>query len=113
MNKLIAMVKALGSSTTYIKTKLTSVTTSTKFIIDCLEEFKGDVKSIREELTEVKNWSLECHRENERLNREMKDVGRQLVELKQYSRKNNLEQKGVPFTENEDLKETLKQITTR
>ncbi|KAH9384592.1 hypothetical protein HPB48_026601 [Haemaphysalis longicornis] len=80
---------------------------------ECFEEFKGDIKSIREELTEVKNRSLECHRETERLNREMKDVRRQLVELKQYSRKNNLELKGVPFTENDHLKETLKQITTR
>ncbi|KAH9360158.1 hypothetical protein HPB48_011461 [Haemaphysalis longicornis] len=84
-----------------------------KFMNNSFEEFKGDVKSIREELTEVKNRSLQCHCENDRLKREMKDVKRQLVELKQYSRKTNLALKGVPFTENEDLKETLKQITTR
>lgn len=113
MNKLTATVTTLGSSTTDIKTELTSFRASMKFMNDCFEEFKGDVKTFWEELTEVKNRSLECHRENERLNREMKDVRRQLVELKQYSRKNNLELKGVPFTESEDLKETLKQITTR
>lgn len=113
MNKLTATVTTLGSSTTDINTELTSVRASMKFMNDCFEEFKGDVKTFWEELTEVKNRSIECHRENERLNREMKDVRRQLVELKQYSRKNNLELKGVPFTESEDLKETLKQITTR
>lgn len=53
-----------------------------KLMIDCFERFKGEVKSIREELTEVKNRSIECHGKNERLNGEIKDVRRLFVELK-------------------------------
>ncbi|KAH9384226.1 hypothetical protein HPB48_026219 [Haemaphysalis longicornis] len=61
------------------------------------------MKTMRKELIVAQGQTLECQKENQRLNKELRDVQKQLIELNQYGRRNNIELKGVPSSKDEDL----------
>lgn len=103
VSELKSEVKALNASNNSIKHELESFRASVKYINDSFEEFRNDIKSLRDEMSEAETRSLQCQRDNKKLDKELRETKKQLTELKQYSRRNNIELKGVPFNEGDDL----------
>ncbi|XP_075534936.1 uncharacterized protein LOC142570436 [Dermacentor variabilis] len=68
------------------------------------------MQNLRQELTAVKKRSEDNEGECQRLRKSLGDLKKDLVELKQYSRRNNIELKGVPETENENLNDTVQKV---
>lgn len=112
LSEVKAEMKNVDRSNNNIKAELKSVAASMGFINTSFEEFKQEIVNLRQELSEVQKQSLICQTENKRLDKELKETRRQLTELKQYSRRNNLELKGIPCTENEVLGESMHKIET-
>ncbi|KAH9384968.1 hypothetical protein HPB48_027000 [Haemaphysalis longicornis] len=56
-----------------------------RFINERFEEFRADIKGVRQKLTEAKNETLELQKEITRVARQPNEVKMELVELKQYS----------------------------
>lgn len=110
MNDLRVELKNLDSSNSAIKAELTSVKMSMGFINTSFEEFKEEIKSLRQELTEVKKENIEHQKENKKLSSELKEIRKELTELKQYGRRNNVELKGVPVAENENMRDTIEKV---
>lgn len=82
------------------------------FINECFEGFKAEIKTLRQEVTEATNRSLGSQKECQRLERELRDTKREIIALKQYSRRNNIELKGVPLTEEEDVADIVLKVAT-
>lgn len=64
-------VRNLAFSNNAMKDELTSVKASLGFFIDSFDEIKNDIKSLRQELTVMQDQTLECQKENQKLNSEM------------------------------------------
>lgn len=107
---LIEMFSTIMGAMKEIKTSVSGFEASMKFHSESFDEFKAELKSVRQELSEVKKRSVEGEKERQRLNKELRDAKKEMVDLKQYSRRNNLELKGIPLTEKEDLDLTLKKV---
>ncbi|KAH6920209.1 hypothetical protein HPB50_028802 [Hyalomma asiaticum] len=103
-------MKNIDRSNNSIKAELKSVVASMGFINSNFEEFKEEIASLRQELSQEQKQNLVCQTANKRMDKELKETRRQLTELKQYSRRSNLELKGIPCTENEVLVETMQKI---
>lgn len=92
-------------------TELEAVKRAMDFINAKFEEFKTDVAEVRKELTSLKTENHGLKRENDRLFSELKAVRQEVVDLQQYSRRSNVEIKGVPMVKGEDLIATVKTIS--
>ncbi|KAH6924378.1 hypothetical protein HPB50_016377 [Hyalomma asiaticum] len=110
LSELKTEMKNIDRSNNSIKAELKSVVASMGFINSNFEEFKEEIASLRQELSQVQKQNLVCQTANKRMDKELKETRRQLTELKQYSRRSNLELKGIPCTENEVLVETMQKI---
>lgn len=86
-----------------IESEMESVKTSMGFINEKFEEFRTEISELKKTLSDVKNVNQEMKKENNRLTNEVKTLRHELTELQQYSRRNNLEIKGIPPAPSENL----------
>lgn len=77
---------------------------------ELIENLTLNVKSLTSDLQDLKLHHEEIVKENKSLKSEVTQLKADLVELKQYSRRTNLEINNLPESENEDLKDVLKSI---
>lgn len=91
--------------------ELKAVKQSMDFINEKFEEFKTNMVEVNKELTTLKTDTHELKSANDRLFSELKAVRQEVVDLQQYSRRSNVEIKGVPMVEGEDLIATVKTIS--
>lgn len=110
MADLKTEVKSMDVSNNAIKAELASVIKSVDFVSKSFDEFKNDIKMFRLEVAELKKQSLDTQSATRRLENELQETKKQLVELKQYSRRNNIELNGVPVAENEDLTSVVNKV---
>nr|XP_037268977.1 uncharacterized protein LOC119160828 [Rhipicephalus microplus] len=82
------------------------------FINEGFQSFKAEIETIRQEVTEATNRSLGSQKECQRLEKELRDIKREIIALKQYSRRNNIELKGVSLTEGEDVADIVLKVAT-
>ncbi|XP_065310131.2 uncharacterized protein [Dermacentor albipictus] len=76
------------------------------------EQLRADVKGVCSELTEVKEKQSDHSRDIKELNTQVKTMRKEMIELKQYSRRNNLEIKNVPASSEESLPDMMLKIAT-
>ncbi|XP_077548403.1 uncharacterized protein LOC144161646 [Haemaphysalis longicornis] len=110
MADLKTEVKSMDVSNNAIKAELASVIKSVEFVSKSFDEFKNDIKLFRQEVAELKKHSSDTQGATRRLEKELQETKKQLLDLKQYSRRNNIELKGVPVVENEDLTSVLNKV---
>lgn len=95
----VELKKELGG---LIERELETVKASMDVMNEKFEQFKAEVVTLRKDVACVKTENRELRKENSRLVNELKELRRDVVDLQQYSRKNNLEIKGVPLRQNEN-----------
>ncbi|XP_040071313.1 uncharacterized protein LOC120843908 [Ixodes scapularis] len=96
----------INTMNTKLGTELESVNRSMDFMNKNFEDFKKDLAAAVKEIKELRAEQDALKVENKRLADELCTVKKELLDLQQYSRTNNLEIKGLPQNPNEDL-ETL------
>nr|XP_037291252.1 uncharacterized protein LOC119187107 [Rhipicephalus microplus] len=106
------MFSTIMAAMTEVKASVSSFDESLKFHSQGFDEFRAELKAVRQELSEGKKRSHEHERERHPLVKELRDAKKEIVDLKQYSRRTNLQLKGVPLTEKEDLGQTLHKVAT-
>ncbi|KAH9382483.1 hypothetical protein HPB48_000521 [Haemaphysalis longicornis] len=107
-----ADIKKVAASNSTITYELATVKESMGFINECFEGFKAEIKTLWQEVTEATNRSLGSQKECERLERELRDTKREIIALKQYSRRNNIQLKGVLLTEEENVADIVRKVAT-
>lgn len=95
-----------------IKTELDPVKQAMNFINESFEAFRAEMQTLKGEIAKVKDDNREMKNNNLRLAKELGDIRKELTDMQQYSRKTNLEIKGIPFARDEDLTSTMKAIST-
>lgn len=83
------------------------------FMNKSFEDFKEDLATTVKEVKELRVEQQTLKDENRKLTEELTSVKSELVELKQYSRANNLEVKGLPQNANEVLDALVVELGTR
>lgn len=94
-----------------IEDELEPVRKSMEFINTIFEELKAEIAEMKKELKYVKAESVEIKKDNDRLSKELEDVKKEVIDLQQYSRRSNLEIKGLPVVQGENLVATLTDIS--
>ncbi|KAH7949370.1 hypothetical protein HPB49_008438 [Dermacentor silvarum] len=69
-----------------------------------MQTLKGEIAKVKDDNREIKN--------NLHLAKELGDTKKELTGMQQYSRKTNLEIKGIPLARDEDVTSTMKAIST-
>lgn len=105
-------VGKVAGSYAEIRTEVTEACESMTQMNEVFEEFRTDVEGFRKEIAELKSQNACFLREKEQLNLQLKAARREIIELKQYSRSTNLEIKGLPVVEKEELRERVQAIAT-
>ncbi|XP_077512035.1 uncharacterized protein LOC144123122 [Amblyomma americanum] len=96
---------------TVIETELQSLKESMSLINEKFEGFRSEMVEMRKELAVTKAENEAIRSTNAHLTSELKKVRRELTDMQQYSRRNNLEIKGVPVVADENLISTMKTIS--
>lgn len=81
------------------------------FINRMFEEFKTEIAGVKKELADARTEQQAVRAENSRLFKELNETKKELIDLQQYSRRENLEIKGIPEVQNEDLLATTTAIS--
>lgn len=69
---LIEMFSTIMGAMKEIKTSVSGFEASMKFLSESFDEFKAELNSVRQELSEVKKRSVEGEKERQRLNKELR-----------------------------------------
>lgn len=94
---------------TVIETELQSLKESMSLINEKFEGFKSEIVEMRKELATTRAENEEIRSNNTCLTSEL--IRKELTDVQQYSRRSNLEIKGVPVVADEDLISTMKTIS--
>lgn len=105
-----AEVRKVASSSTEIRVELGSIRESMGFMNEHFECFKADIEAFRQELVVVKAQNAQCCRDNEELQKDLREARKEIVELKQYSKSMNIEVQGLAQTPIENLGKTVANI---
>lgn len=95
---------------TKVNKELAGMSQSMTFMNKGFEEFKATIASATKEIKELKAEQQQLKNESRVLAKGLEDMKRNLVEMKQYSRRNNLELKGIPHSPHENLAEMITAI---
>ncbi|KAG0425159.1 hypothetical protein HPB47_027653, partial [Ixodes persulcatus] len=99
----------INTINTKLGTELEGVTRSMDFMNKNFEDFKKDLAAaVKEIKLRAEQDALKV--ENKRLADELCTVKKELLDLEQYSRTNNLEIKRLPHNPNEDLETLVAQL---
>lgn len=91
------------SSNAAIQHEIAGVQTSMSFINANFEGFKTVVKEMQNEIATLKREQLRTRKDCTDLYNQLSETRKELIELKQYSRRSNIEIKGVPLSPTESL----------
>ncbi|KAH7985200.1 hypothetical protein HPB49_026553 [Dermacentor silvarum] len=94
LNELTANVATLGENVKDVKTSIQFMSDKFDTIQTSLSEVCAELRNLQREHTTLK-------KENAELKKELADTRADLIELKQYSRQNNIEIKGLPHDPSE------------
>ncbi|KAH9366006.1 hypothetical protein HPB48_012482 [Haemaphysalis longicornis] len=107
------MLQDLNTKFGKLETDVQEVKRSITFVIDSFDAFNTtletvctDVQSLREEQTFFKS-------ENKKFKKELAAANADIIELKQCSRQNNVEIKGMPFDPKEKREDTVQTLGTK
>lgn len=95
-----------------IEKELKPLKEAMEFINKQFEEFKSEIGDLKNEIAIVRTENRAIKNDFSRLTTELKETRKELTELQQYSRRNNVEIKGVPVQEKENLVAVIKSIST-
>ncbi|KAM7293959.1 uncharacterized protein ISCGN_023513 [Ixodes scapularis] len=98
------------SSNAAIQHEIAGVQTSMSFINANFEGFKTVVKEMQNEIATLKREQLRTRKDCTDLYNQLSETRKELIELKQYSRRSNIEIKGVPLSPTESLDEIIVNI---
>lgn len=99
--------------TKVIEDEIEPVRKSMEFINTSCEELKAELVEMRKELKNIKAENIEIKTENGRLTKDLEEMKKELTDLQQYSRRSNLEIKGLPVVQGENLVSTLQNMACR
>lgn len=130
-------VKELAKVLVDMTSKLESITTIIRSDIQCLvednkqsqrdmqeikssmdvmnktfEQLRTDVHNVHRELSEMKHQQAGIIGDVRQLQGEVKGMRQEIIELKQYSRRNNLEIRNVPMSADESLPDMMHKLAT-
>lgn len=108
--KLNSKLEALGSNLNH---ELGTLRGSVEFMNESFEEFKKELAEARREISELKEEQKYLKHENSELSKQLQRTRAELTELQQYSRRNNLELKGIPTTDSESLTGIVSALATK
>lgn len=95
-----------AKSNANLKEELAEVKKSMEFMNKTFEELRGTKK----ELEDLRKDNAALKKEKDELAQSLLSATKEITDLKQYTRKNNLEIKGIPKEENESLVEVVQKI---
>lgn len=107
LSELSAKLDAMNEKVT---SELGGMSQSMDYMNKNFEEFKTTVENSKKEIKELKAEQLQLKKENMELAKELEVMKRNVIEIKQYSRKNNIEIKGLPLAPNENLQTVITEI---
>lgn len=93
-----------------INTSVNDITTSLDYNTDLIQELKDAIKDLQTDNKNLRTKNQELAAENKQIKSELKDLNFAVIELKQYSRRTNLEISLLPEGENENIMEVLTKI---
>lgn len=93
-----------------INTSVNEITTSLGYNTDLIQELKDAIKDLQTDNKNLRTKNQELAAENKQIKSELKDLNFAVIELKQYSRRTNLEISLLPEGENENIMEVLTKI---
>lgn len=97
--------------TKVFETELGAVKRGMDFINKMFEEFKTEIADVKKELADARAEQQAVRTETCRLIKELNETKMELIDMQQYSRRVNLEIKGIPEVQNEDLLATTTAIS--
>lgn len=98
--------------TKVIEGELQTLRQSINFMNEQFEQFRVELGETKKELAAVRAENHAIKSENSRLVKNIKEIKQELTAQQQYSRQNNLEIKGVPVMEGENLVSTMQQLAS-
>lgn len=105
-NSIKELLKHFTDITSNLKQELDEVKKSMEFMNNTFEELRGT----KQELENLKKDNAALKKEKDELALSLLSTTKELTDLKQYTRKNNLEIKGIPKEEKESLVEVVQKI---
>lgn len=108
-----SLSREMNVMNTNLGKEMEEINRSMTFMNKSFEDFKEDLATTVKEVKELRVEQQTLKDENRKLTEELTSVKSELVELKQYSRANNLEVKGLPQNANEVLDALVVELGTR
>lgn len=93
-----------------LRNELTELSTTVQFVSDKLDSSTKLMENISTELAALKKENHELRNNNDRLSSEVDDLKERMRTLEQYTRRNNVEISGIPVTANEDVVAIVKDV---
>ncbi|CAN7989490.1 unnamed protein product, partial [Ixodes hexagonus] len=93
-----------------LRTDVREVKKGMDFINKAFEDIKKEFEALSKENAELKRENASLLQSHEKLLKAMKETEARLVHCEQYSRNANLEIKGIPKQENENVSDTVKKV---
>ncbi|XP_070382637.1 uncharacterized protein [Dermacentor albipictus] len=103
-------IAAVRTSNTDIHSELEGIRGAMGFMNENFEQFKKDVAGLRREVTEVKTQNSQCQYEIKQMQKALLEAKKEIIELKQYSRSQNVEIKGIPVVPDENLRKSVEKM---
>lgn len=108
---LTRLLEEIRSENTYFKkdmiVKLQDFQKSIEFNSDMVEKAIASNNKLHEELKEIKHQNAELLKENKSLKLEIIEMKNEIVDLKQYSRRLNIEISNLPEIQNESIENVI------
>ncbi|XP_077508371.1 uncharacterized protein LOC144119675 [Amblyomma americanum] len=103
-------ITAMRTSNNEIHSELEGIGEAMGFMNESFEAFKRDVGKFRREVAEVKFQNTRRQQEIPQMQKEFVEARREIIELKQYGRSQNIDIKGIPVVKEDDLRAALGKI---
>lgn len=102
-SEMTRQLQGVNDNVTDVKTQLATVN-------DTITGIKSQLDNLAQENLARHNEYLELKQENEELKAEVATLKKQVLDIEQYSRRDNIEIVGVPFSQREDVYDILNRM---
>lgn len=113
VKELAKMLQDLATKFGKLDTDVQEVKQSITFVSDSFDAFKTTLESVCTDVQSLRKDHESLKRENNELRKELAAAKADIIELKQYSRQNNVEIKGMPLDPNEKLENTVQTLGSK
>lgn len=113
VKELAKMLQDLTTKFGKLDTDVQEVKKSITFVSDSFDAFKTTLESVRTDVQSLRKDHESLKTENNELKKELAAAKADIIELKQYSRQNNVEIKGMPFDPKERLEDAVQTLGTK